>query len=248
MKRNLEKVIVPGARRIAVGCLVSLALMLSACADGWENGLENPTPATGHAALVGVPTDQDCASIAGWVAENAANLPASYDELAELPIAYRRAIFNALSPAARSSLWQQHFQAYLAAHPELTPDQRAFVEEMHAAMSPELFLTDQAMASSDELTALIGAAEPRAAALFPQSELPGLLATLGPSEAARPSEAAQPGTEAISCECNDDDDWCWYRWPFGSYTCVAGAEGCDFQPLGCGELWGKPCNGLCIRR
>lgn len=237
MKRNTEKVILLGKQRIAVGCLVSLALVLSACADD----LEDLMPSTGHAALVGVPADQDCASIDAWVADNAANLPDRYDELAEFPIAYRRAIFNALPPAARSSLWQQHFKAYLVAHPELTPDQRAFVEEMHAAMSPELFRADPAMASSAERTALIDAAEARAAALFPPSELPDLLATLGPSE------AAHYDTEAISCECNDDNDWCWYRLPVGSYTCVAGAAECNRKPRGCGRFWLRPCNGLCTR-
>lgn len=246
MERILEKPLIVGKKRIVVGCLASLALVLSACVDSWEDGVEDPVPPTGYAARVGVTTNQDCASIASWVAENAGNLPTSYEEVVEIPIGYRRAVFNALRPAARSSLWQQHFQAYLAAHPELSLDQRAFVEEMHAKMSPELFSADQSISSNEKRTAFIEAAERRAAASFPQSEVPGLLSNIGPLASTGDMEARHSGLEAVSCECNDRDDWCWNRLG-GGYTCVSGASECDPQPLGCGRFWLQSCNGMCTR-
>jgi hypothetical protein len=230
MQRNIEKHIIFGKQHLARVSLAFLALGILACVDS----LEDSTPSVEHANQAstriqqgpdGVPTDEGCASIAVWVAENAATLPTEYDELARYPVAYRRAIFAALAPAAQSSLWQQHFQAYLAAHPELNPDQRVFVAEMHAVVSPEFFREDQAMATSKER------AKSRAAALFPKNELPGLMANLGPVE------APQLGTGLPHCECYTEEQYC------GNAYCVSGD--CDWQNDGCGNFWVEECDGMC---
>ena len=189
-----------------------------------------------------IPTDVDCASITAWVAEKRDDLPASYEELARFPVAYRRAIFDALPPAAKSSLWQQHFQAYRAAHPGLTPEQKAFIQKARSLISPGLFVNHASMAESTEVDTRVSTLRSEAAMAFPESELYGLLANLGPADPA--DHRANNTTESVACECNKKDDWCWNR--FGNHRCRKG--GCDRQSFGCGTFLRKSCNGLCVRR
>jgi hypothetical protein len=184
-----------------------------------------------------IPTDEDCASVAAWVAHNADNLPTEYDHLAQFSVTYRRAIFHALSPAARNSLWQQHFQRYLAAHPTLSPEQVAFVKMAQSRMSPMLFSDDQSMAPSKELTAVASELESRATTLFAESEIHALLANLGPIA------VSEPSVEGVACECSRSSDYCSNR---GSgYRCTA--SNCDYKSSGCGTFWSYPCNGICYR-
>jgi hypothetical protein len=222
-----------------------LVIMLSACTDG----MEPSTPSAGRAMgsdtvahayieqVASIPTDEDCASIAAWVAEHAGSLPTEYEALALYPIAYRRAIFHASSPAIRSNLWQQHFARYLVTHPGLSPQQVTFVKEARSKMSPTLFVNEEDMASSQELTALVREMESGAIALFPEIERYELLANLGPVVPSGPS------TEGIPCECSRASDWCWNRG--AGYGCYV--VGCDYLHWGCGTFWAFPCDGLCYR-
>lgn len=184
---------------------------------------------------------QDCASIQAWVQANEANLPTSYPGLSSLPIAYRKAVFNALPASVKSSLWQEHFRAYMAAHPDLTAEQIAIIHQVSALASPEFFAAHTDMENRNkagvshkkDLMRLMSL-EAEAADLFSESELRALLANLGPAEGESPS------TQGISCECNVSDDWCG-----GSYDCYYAT--CDYQSSGCGTLWSKSCNGLCYQ-
>jgi hypothetical protein len=172
----------------------------------------------------------DCATIQQWVAEHAHELPSTYSELTRYPQDYRRAIFDKLSPEAKSALWREHFAQYLAAHPHLTKEQVAFIQRAEALATAALF----ARSGEDlSVTAALEQLRRDGALLFPKEELLQLLASLGP-----PETGSGPAP-AVACDCSRASAWCWV----GSCTTQ---WSCTSSPRGCGTFYQYPCTGLCV--
>jgi hypothetical protein len=118
---------------------------------------------------------------AEWVARHLQALPATLNDYAAYPIEYRREIRKALSPETQSRLWRAQLRGFLVARPDLTAEQRAFVESAIDVASPESFRPG---ADTPELCE-------RIAQLFPNREDRQQLAKLGagvtPSFGLRPA-------------------------------------------------------------
>jgi hypothetical protein len=216
--------------------LAGVFMMPAACIDGTEQ----PGPGLAGVTDVGVDQpgipagDRDCETVAAWAEANAGSLPGEYHEFIRFPAAYRRAIFTRLSPAAQSDLWQQHIQAYRLSNPNLSAAQSAFLHELGASISPELFAKEADTETSGEELARVAALEADAVRLFTQEQAHALLAELGPAEPAR-----DHSPEGVDCHCSTESDWC-----DDNLHCKKGARGCE-EKGGCGKLWMFTCDGMC---
>lgn len=118
---------VPGRRQF-----LRLAPLAAVGAVALSSGLATPAAAAERSAR---------AKADAWATANRATLPTGYDQVTAYPMVQRTAIFRALLPAARRSLWTEHFARYSAAHPQLNPSQRAVLAEAGRAL--EIAFEDQ---------------------------------------------------------------------------------------------------------
>jgi len=162
--------------------------------------------------------------VSAWVREQArkGTLPTSYQEIAGLPLDYRRAAFVEASPAIRSALWVEHLRRQRDSLGSLTGEQR------------ELF--DIALAKAADPATFAAAGDPadvgfrqRAQQAFGADRAMAIFATLGPA-------AASTRGPQYTCDCAYESDWC-------SGDC--GTTVSCSQVGGCGDLWRYTCDGLC---
>lgn len=207
--------------------LTSLVLFVGCNAPPAETKL-----AEGRAALAGaeaISSADDCATIHAWVEANRAKLPVDYEAFTRYPIAYRRAIFDALPAEAKGELWRQHFRAYASTHP-LSDRQAAAIAR----------LSEQASGAFAGGTGGRGDARLRAEDREPFSpeEMANLVAHLGPEDASDAQTPASGDAVNGACECSKTDDWC--TW---GMTCKN--SNCAPTNSGCGTFWRQKCDGLC---
>ncbi|WP_336053098.1 bacteriocin fulvocin C-related protein [Streptomyces sp. CA2R101] len=164
------------------------------------------------------------ARAASWVRENMSTLPRSYEAIVQHPVAYRRAIFQVLTPGERSQVWLDHFAAYRATRPKLSPAQERVMTQL-TRLTPKVF------AEPDRRSAELDALAEQARRVFGFDEAAALLARLGPDDGSEVRRA--------DCQCNQSDSWC------GVMFC--GPISCNYDSWGCGTLGTKPCNGVCMR-
>lgn len=162
--------------------------------------------------------------VAVWVKAHLDRLPRTYRALVLLPLQYRCAVYQELTPEERSAAWVEHLQACRDALPDLTPEQAAvFDETLVIAADPANFTDDSPPpAAAPELT-------DRAIAAFGVALARAIFATLGPDE------EGDPASPDATCECSTISDFC------GGH-CQQG--GCS-QISGCGFLYTYTCNGRC---
>lgn len=161
-----------------------------------------------------------------WVKANADRLPQNYDDLVSHPLDYRRAIYQELAPAVRSSLWVEHLRRYRQEHPNLSTAQNEVLDSASKMMAHESNFVAGSGLSAERYSQFRSAAQDA----FGHEEAARIFATLGPSD-----EQVQ---SSHSCTCSSHDDWCGNR-----TSCNAGD--CTVQG-GCGALWGQACDGLCV--
>jgi hypothetical protein len=158
-----------------------------------------------------------------------------YARLSELSKSDRKASFNQMDAADKSSLWRVHLGLNLARHPEWTEEQRAIVLEAITMATPQMY---QAPKDSN-WNRLVG--EPvrvltyKALVLFTKQEGAALFSELGLNEQPKSNHARRPA--AGNCGCSTECDWC-------TYQCVGGAD-CTVLYRGCGTFWMYPCDGAC---
>jgi hypothetical protein len=195
-----------------------------------------------------------CERAASWVAAHASELPSDLDSLSELPIAYRRAAFAALSPQQKADLWRAQF-AQRATDPAFTPEQQRFIARLQQATTAALFGNDEAANAARTAIAQ------EARAVMGNGEAKALVAMLGPEVALRPRSRLSMGVAAsewlrnavtvaanggglppVPCNCERGDDWC-APWPTSpTMSCV---QASCVPGSGCGTFWGGPCDGEC---
>jgi len=178
--------------------------------------------------------EKRCATAAAWVAKNKGHLPQTYDEVIAYPMAYRRAIFSALSATTKSQLWSEQLTRYRTAH-QLSSEQSAVIQTGLRLSRPALFErlgSAEVKRSLDELRKSSGAA-------FGGPATDALFATLGPAESAKSAADASVGPDN-ACSCATADSYC------GNNThCQSG--GCGYSSSGCGTFYAYACDGLCIQ-
>jgi len=77
-----------------------------------------------------------------WVAANAGNLPSTYDAITAHTMEYRKAIYQTLTPSAKSKLWVEQLARFRSAHHQLTAAQVKVLDSAAAAVAnPATFAT-----------------------------------------------------------------------------------------------------------
>lgn len=165
-----------------------------------------------------------------WVQANLSQLPQTYEEFGSHPVDYRRAIYRALSPEARQSLWRQHLSNYRDNHPQLTSEQiSALAHADSYIVTPDAFASIDASTTVPELDRLKTAVD----AAFGSDESRRIIAILGP-----PTDSEAPSPARLrSCTCSVISDWCDNSLRCHNDACV--------QHGGCGTFWNYTCDGLC---
>ncbi len=170
-----------------------------------------------------------------WVETNRSRLPQRYDDVVTYPISYRRAIFSELAPQSQRQLWLDHLSRYRAAHPQLSAEQTAVIDQATDIVATECTFDSEPARGSD-LHRNVQELANRARQAFGDDEARALIATLGPAGDSTTSAAAPAGT---LCACSDQcHDYC-----EGSRYCKYG--GCDFT-RSCCTFWQWVCNGFCV--
>jgi hypothetical protein len=194
-----------------------------------------------HALFVSRPmsatSESTCEQLRSW-ARAYEQAPPTFDELTKFDRAHRIAIFNAVSPAARASLAQEHLRRF-AQRADLSETQRAFVVEAIALATPALYQRDPAAKQAFRQF------WSRADKAFPTREHRRGWFDLGSagttprfSTAANTNDKQRPARPSSNfCECSTDWDDCWIG------TCLSAS--CDWW-YGCGPDFEDPCDGFCF--
>ncbi len=183
-----------------------------------------------------------CERAAAWVKAHPGSLPRTLGEVEAFPIEYRRAIFDALSPADRAALWREQLRR-IGARPGITNEQRAVIDLALSLATAENYGNQQR--PRPELREQILRAFPDRRARQAFGELGSTQPTYSTVAAnvvrvreflvASATVLAQ-GEVQIQCACQLGDDWCW------SGTCKSAK--CE-KGGHCGTLWWDPCDGMC---
>lgn len=204
--------------------------MLAASVSSAEPPQASP-PQTAH----GRPAQ--CKFIDDWILENRDNLPSTFDELARLPLAYRKRVFLELSPEQQSALWQTHLSRWLAgawgsANGVLSDEQRALVAWIRGQLTADVYARqDTAWAPLEEIRTT-----------FPDPELrSAVFSQLGPPQ--KSGETVFQFSSEPNCHCVVDwigGDQCPYP-----LVCKPNDEGANCHEVRCGfwDLW--TCDGMC---
>jgi hypothetical protein len=158
-------------------------------------------------------------------------LPSSYAEMTALPMAVRRAVYARHPATRRAELWREQLVRYRSAHPDLTGDQVAVIEQA-LALLPTVFGSAGGAGSAqlDQVKeAAVAAFGPRTAAT--------ILGTLGPLEQPAPATVTPMNDCGCDCDCNPDFTPC--------DGCGEVAWDCRHTYDGCGFLWKQSCTGSC---
>ncbi|MFE9575146.1 bacteriocin fulvocin C-related protein [Nocardia sp. NPDC006044] len=168
-----------------------------------------------------------------WVHVNRARLPQTYAAIAAYPVSYRRAIFQAVEPAARSRLWVDHLRQYRSERTDLTPGQQDILDRAAELAGVESTFAEPGAADLRHVDEIHRAA----VAELGEHEAYRALGVLGPAEDDVDLLAWRP-----DCECAFESPWCGSR-----RTChnAPGIDDCNYASSGCGTFWRYPCKGMC---
>jgi len=167
------------------------------------------------------------------------------------PVAYRRAIMQALSPWARAWVWRAYIAGFIATNPNLDSDTVAALQSAMAMITPTAMSTP----ASDDDRAKIKAIADQITATLGQDVAMNLLGRLGPADGTFAS--AEPLTDKLAnvvrdlfvlhadssnCDCNQG-----WGCDLSLTLMCAGGTGCSVQTSwpACGWLWRDPCDGSC---
>lgn len=178
-----------------------------------------------------------------WVAANPEKLPQNYDDVVAHTPAYRRAIYEASSPAVRSRLWVE--QISRRRNDRLSEAQQSVLDRALALAAEESTFSDDPDTVSAVLPKVAALSE-AAREVFEQDEIYSTLATLGPAQL--PGSVSPLACDI--CTCASKSDWC--SKPARYCRPITCAYECD-QPhgcycfTGCGTFWRYECDGYCER-
>ncbi len=173
------------------------------------------------------------------------------------PGLYRRAIMGALSPADRSEAWRGYFRSYIAAHPSLSGDQVAVIEDAIEVASPDAFAAPVSAAHKAEIARVFDKTE----AVLGKAAATELFITLGPKTLTRANPlpitqqladrvrswrvVSAAEDDPVVCNCNIEIDTCdimpdpWLECS-ELYTCEF-----DLTWPMCGPFYCWACTGWC---
>ena len=148
---------------------------------------------------------------AGGFRRNVVDAP-TYEELRSLSLPELRQVLDTMPGQAVQDAWTAHLLAFLAAHPELSDDQRDVVFQGLGLVASGIFNIDHAdprwVASVD---APIRRLLTRARAVMPRELVVAAFFTLrdgAPSAAVRPGNLRIPVSNAGNCDCSSLEPYC----------------------------------------
>jgi len=165
--------------------------------------------------------------------ERERNIGAAYDALAPLSCSERKALVHEYPREQQLELWTLHLQRFLAAHPELSGEQRSLVfEGLGMISSGLLHRTDDPAAKS-----LVAAFKQRAQQQFDRDTFADAFVRLGgrPDRSRGDRRPSRVRTTIPDCACADEGDC-------GGFDCYNFT--CRFVE-GCGPFGFDICTGLC---
>jgi hypothetical protein len=175
-------------------------------------------------------------------------------EIDAYPAVYRRAILGALGPEDRSAAWRVHLLKYRSAHPDLTPEQSALIEEAIEIATGEAFqppirpeLKFQIQRTFNRAITVLGpkAAQELFVSLGPKDDLHRNALPLTQQIADRVRSWRVVSASVPDCNCNIDIDTCDVG--FDPWLQCSEQYSCEFDldwPM-CGPLWAWACTGWC---
>ena len=200
-----------------------------------------------QALLVSVPMSassagSSCVELKRWAQSYKASAP-TLEQLAHYDRAHRVAIFNAISPQVRASLWQEQLRRF-DQRTDLTAEQHQLIAEARTVVTPALY--DQEV----EATKASNALKPRVKAAFTSREHMMFLTNFGftgtlpqPQTASLWNKLTSPFVAnaaggGVGCNCSPNTAWV----DCGGGSCFNG--GCTVRG-GCGPWGGDTCTGTC---
>jgi hypothetical protein len=164
-----------------------------------------------------------CEELHRWARAYEGKSP-TLDELASYDRPHRLAIFNAVSPAVRSALWQEQLRRF-EQRADLSTTQHALVREAIALATAALYRGEPAAREAFQTF------WSRAENAFPLAVHKRAWFDLGGR-----GDAARGG---VTCNCNPSSVFA----DCGGGTCPQ--AGCNFTGGGCGPIGNLNCTGLC---
>ena len=160
-----------------------------------------------------------------------------YKVLASLQGAERKAVYARFDGAAKAELWTLHLAAFVAAHPELTDQQRAVIAEGRELLKSgvlEALKSESSGEAEDARNAML-TFEAKARRLFSRELYSAAFVRLGPPT--KSATVLRVSSLRPECYCNPNYDEC------GGGECYTG--GCWVMPEGCGTFGWDICTGMC---
>lgn len=102
--------------------------------------ISSPTPTGAESS--------SCAALREW-ASSYAHAPVTLDQIVQFTRAQRVAVFSAVSPEVRASLWREQLQRF-ALRTDLTEEQRTFILKARADLSAATYSNDNSLATRRE--------------------------------------------------------------------------------------------------
>ena len=170
------------------------------------------------------PEPPECAVAAAWVRAHPEALPTTLAGLSGYSRLYRRAIYDAATPAVREAMWREQLEGYLRPGSPLTEPQKAAVRQVITQL-PKLTAVHPDRVLARRLRTQLSTQ-------FDRQLLRQVFINLGPAPAREPSAA---GRKPL-CDCDGDGDC---------------SEGQTCRPIlcsfttGCGIGGADFCTGVC---
>jgi hypothetical protein len=79
-----------------------------------------------------------CVRATAWTKSHPESLPTTLSEFAAFPAQYRSAVFTALSPQVKASLWREHLAPKLT-DPSESVTQKALIARLYSLITPDLY-------------------------------------------------------------------------------------------------------------
>jgi hypothetical protein len=191
-------------------------------------------------ASVSVPTAKSCSELRAWARPFAGTSP-SLDDIAGFDRPHRLAVFNAVSPTIRASLWQDQLRRF-DRWSDLSAPQHALIGEAIALTTPAVY--EQEPAATAAMRQFHAQAMPAFTSIPHRrawTDLGSVVTGAQPPQQPPSAWARLAGAFSVSaagtanCDCAAGHGDC--------ARCVTG--GCSGAPTGCGPGGGYPCNGVC---
>ena len=174
-------------------------------------------------------SDTHCSSLRKW-AHAFENSSLTLDQIARFDRPHRLAIFNALTPSVRASLWREQLRRF-ESKADLSAAQRALVSEGFTLVTPALYEREPAaMHAYQQFWS-------RASESFGSMEQRRAWSDLGAVAGAVSVAAKPPRTKSDGCQCNNAQ---------GLFDCGGPCYVSSCEPyVGCGSIGSSLCNGYC---